>query len=106
MFTIRHDSERVETQVLHRGPLDMASAGLLVYAVLELAGDGPVVIDIAGASEVVDAALGRLVDGLPKLRACRIRGARRHHAQLVKYLGGTVEELPIGDSSDPPPARV
>ncbi len=73
------------------GALDLRGADELAKIACQQPAALKLVIDISGASSVHDSALGRLVDALPHSRPHSVRGARRHEAQLLGYLGEKVE---------------
>jgi len=73
------------------GVLDARSAEEVGLIAVQQPGSLNLVIDLSRATNIHDSALGRLLDALPPLRARTFRGAGRHHARLLTYLGEEME---------------
>ncbi len=74
------------------GALDTRAAEELATAALQQPMALHLVIDISRATNINDAALGRLIESLPAPRGRTIRGGNRHHQRLLEDLGEHVDD--------------
>jgi anti-anti-sigma regulatory factor len=92
MIQVAQSHEQGQVVIAFSGALDARSAEQLASIALQQPATLHVVIDISRASSVHDSALGRLVDALPAARSHCIRGAGRHQARVLGYLGEKLDE--------------
>jgi hypothetical protein len=79
----------------YSGPLDAQGASELASVAVLQPSTLDLVVDLSRAAIAQDLVLGYLVDALGALR-CSIRGARRHHARLLRHLGARLAEPATG----------
>ncbi len=92
MIHVHQTEARGDVVLEFTGTLDVRSAEELASIALQQPLRLNLVIDISRASSIHDSALGRLVDALPPFRVHTFRGASRHAARLLQYLGETIDE--------------
>jgi hypothetical protein len=86
MVHVRQAREHGEVVLEFTGGLDLRGADQITEIALQQPGSLRLVIDLTRASNVHDAALGRLIDGLPA-RERTFLGLNRHQAWVVECLG-------------------
>jgi anti-anti-sigma regulatory factor len=99
MIQVAPSQEQGHVVIAFSGSLDARSAEQLASVARQQPPRLHIIIDSSRASSVHDAALGRLVDALAGFRSHSIRGAGRHQALVLCYLGEELDE-PFAPSRD------